>query len=90
MGIGQAALGRPWVFKDVKSPQPPLLKGEEEIFKIILKHAKLVNKLKGQPGIIEMRKHLCWYVSGLPGAKKLREKLVKAESVEDIIAIFSF
>ena len=90
VGIGQAALGRPWVFKDVKFPQPPLLKGEEEIFKIILKHAKLVNKLKGQPGIIEMRKHLCWYVSGLPGAKKLREKLVKAESVEDIIAIFSF
>lgn len=90
VGIGQAALGRPWIFEEVKSPQPPLLKGEEEIFKIILEHAKLVNKLKGRPGIIEMRKHLCWYVAGLPGASKLRQKLVKAESIKDVTAIFSF
>jgi len=34
VGIGQAALGRPWIFEEVKSPQPPLLKGEEEIFQI--------------------------------------------------------
>lgn len=84
IGIGQGALGKPWIFQDVKSPQPPLLKGEKEIFKIILKHAGLVNKLKGKQGIIEMRKHLCWYVTGLPNAGKLRQELVKAESLEDI------
>lgn len=90
VGIGQAALGRPWIFEEVKSPQPPLLKGEEEIFQIAMKHAKLVEKLKGKQGIIEMRKHLCWYVAGLPGASKLRQKLVKAESIKDVTAIFSF
>jgi nifR3 family TIM-barrel protein len=52
--------------------------------KTILKHAKLAEKLKGEQGIVEMRKHLCWYVQGLPGAKRLREKLVKVSNINDI------
>jgi tRNA-dihydrouridine synthase B len=31
-----------------------------------------------------MRKHLCWYVKGLPGAAELRQKFVKVESLADI------
>ncbi|MDP2736938.1 MAG: tRNA-dihydrouridine synthase [bacterium] len=84
IGIGQGALGKPWIFQDVKSPQPPLLKGEKEIFKIILRHAGLVNKLKGKQGIIEMRKHLCWYVSGLKNVSELREALVRVININDI------
>jgi len=83
VGIGQGALGKPWIFKEVKSKKPKA-KSKEDIFKIILDHAKLVKKLKGQEGIIEMRKHLCWYVTGMANAGELRKKLVKAESLEDI------
>ena len=89
IGIGQGALGRPWIFEEVKSPQPPLSRGSKEIFEIAGKHAKLAYKLKGRQGIIEMRKHLCWYVQGLTGARKLREKLVKVESLEEIKKIFA-
>lgn len=84
VGVGQGALGKPWIFEDVKSPQPPLLKGEEKIFKIMLEHAKLAEKFKGRQGIIEMRKHLCWYVSGMQKAGGLRRELVKAESFKDV------
>lgn len=99
IGIGQGVLGRPWIFKNI-SPlrrDPALkynkeagknknekIKNREEIFKIALKHARLTEKLKGKQGIVEMRKHLCWYVQGLPDAKKLREKLVKVESLKEI------
>ena len=90
IGIGQGALGRPWIFEEIKSSRPPLLKGDNEIFKIMLRHAKLAEKLKGREGIIEMRKHLCWYVNGLPKAGKLRQELVKVESINDIKRIIKY
>lgn len=90
IGIGQGALGRPWIFKQLKIKNYGLrIKNAEgnnkkEIFKVMLKHAKLVEKLKGRQGIVEMRKHLCWYVRGLPDAGALRQKLVEVESLTDI------
>ena len=83
IGIGQAALGRPWIFQEVKS-QKLKVKSKEEIFKIMLKHARLAEKLKGKTGIIEMRKHLCWYVSGLANASELRKELIKVKSLKEI------
>ncbi len=52
--------------------------------KTALKHAALAYKFKGDYGIIEMRKHLAWYVRGLPNASELRQKLVRVETVEEI------
>ncbi|MDP2709534.1 MAG: tRNA-dihydrouridine synthase [bacterium] len=83
LGIGQGALGRPWIFREVRSKKLEV-RSREEIFKIMLAHARLVYKLKGQRGIMEMRKHLCWYAAGLPGAKKLRAELIKARNLKDI------
>lgn len=83
LGVARGALGKPWIFEDVKS-QKPKVKSKEEIFKTALKHAKLAYKLKGDAGIREMRKHLCWYVAGLPGASELRGELVKVENLDEI------
>jgi len=86
IGIGQGAMGKPWIFKQfpISNFQFPI----KEIYKIALKHAKLAYKLKGKQGILEMRKHLCWYVAGLPGATELRRELVKVEAIKDIEKIF--
>lgn len=67
----------------------------DEIKKIAIRHAKLAYKMKGEHGIMEMRKHLLWYVkgwpacAGRPNAKELREKLVRVESVEDVKRVLS-
>ncbi len=88
VGIGRGALGRPWIFEEIKSRDALQCVSAEVdkkfIFKIVLKHAKLAFKLKGKEGIIEMRKHLCWYVAGLPNASSLRRELIRVESLEDI------
>ncbi|MFH0923677.1 MAG: tRNA-dihydrouridine synthase [Candidatus Falkowbacteria bacterium] len=93
IGIARGALGRPWIFSDVGCQTPPSsaergwvsdVRNKEEVFKVALKHAKLAEKLKGRQGIIEMRKHLCWYVHGLPGAREMRQRLVKVETIKDI------
>jgi tRNA-dihydrouridine synthase B len=55
-----------------------------QIKKIMLAHAKLIYADKSEMGKLEIRKHLVWYVKGFPGASELRQKLVRAESVEEI------
>lgn len=55
-----------------------------KIKKIMLEHAKLIWKDKRELGMFEIRKHLCWYVKGFPGAAELRRKLVTAKSVAEI------
>jgi tRNA-dihydrouridine synthase B len=86
-GIARGALGEPWIFEKLKT-QNSKLKSNEEIFKIAIEHSRLAEKLKGKKGIIEMRKHLCWYMRGIAGAKKYKSRLVKVESLDDIIEIF--
>lgn len=35
-------------------------------------------------GILEMRKHIAWYLKGLYGSAKLREAVFKMEKYEEI------
>ena len=58
-----------------------------KIKKIMIRHAELIFKDKGKRGIFEIRKHMCWYIKGFPGAAELRRKLVIAENLKEIKAI---
>ena len=88
VGIGQGALGRPWIFKALRTGQD-VKRSRRAVYKVAREHAELVFQLKGKQGLLEMRKHLCWYVSGLPGACELRRNLVKVETLKDINQCFS-
>jgi tRNA-dihydrouridine synthase B len=81
LGIASGALGRPWIFQELKEGRE-ILMNRDEIFKLMLKHAKLVEKQGGN--FQEFRKHLCWYAAGLPDAKELRGKFIKVNSLEEI------
>lgn len=61
----------------------------DRVKKIMIRHAELIYKNKGQRGLFEIRKHMCWYIKGFPGAAELRRKLVTAGSVEEITDILS-
>jgi tRNA-dihydrouridine synthase len=50
----------------------------------MLDQAALVQELKGKSGIIELRKHLPWYLAGSPGASKLREKIVRINTLTEL------
>jgi len=90
VGLARGLYGKPWLFEQCRD----YLKDGKyknydfgDIKKVIIQHAKLAFKAKEDHGIIELRKHLCWYIAGFAGAKDLRKKLVRAESVEDIRVI---
>jgi tRNA-dihydrouridine synthase B len=98
LGIGQGSCGNPQIFTAIKNKKAcprtrdaarDKIKDSKEIFKIALEHAKLMEKFKGKQGILEMRKHLCWYVKGMPGAAEWRKEFVKVEDSQDIKKILN-
>lgn len=83
LGLARGILGRPWLFKEIKKGKTINLK-PKQIFKIALAQAAKTQADKGKAGIVELRKHLVWYTQGIPGAAKLREQLVKVNSLAEI------
>jgi tRNA-dihydrouridine synthase B len=87
IGLARGALGNPWIFQELKNRLNVNSDSEsdrKDVFKTAMEHAQLSNSLKGWRGILEMRKHLCWYMKDVPGATKLRQRLVTVKSLEDI------
>lgn len=90
--IGRAARGNPWLFRRVseyletgKAPEKP---SKEEVKKMMLRHARMQVEHKGDyTGIREMRKHISWYTTGLPGSAKLRGRINSVESLEEMEAL---
>lgn len=81
--IGRGALGRPWIFDEIKSQinhHPDL----REIKRLILDIADKANTIWGVQGIVESRKHFAWYCKGFDGAKEIRIKLMAAETLDDV------
>lgn len=85
--IGRAARGNPWLFSALASgePHPPSL---EERHEIILRHLDLYVRWGGEArAVLEMRKHLCWYFRGMPGASALRKALSGLKTKQDVVEL---
>ncbi len=82
MLIGRAALGNPWVFSD-KIPTT------KERFQVMLEHCQKFIEYRPDLKIYPMRKHLVWYCKGFDGAAKMRDQLMRVNSIKDIENILS-
>ena len=86
--VGRATLGNPWLLEQIKDY---LTNGtireitNEEKIEIIFKHIDLEVKEKGENiGIKEMRKHICYYLKGLPMASEVRNKVNQLETEKEV------
>lgn len=78
--IGRAALGNPWlIYRTVhyletgeNMPEP----AAKEKMDVCLLHMDRLIDLKGEEvAVREMRKHIAWYIRGMKGAARLRDKI---------------
>lgn len=85
--IGRAAIGYPWIFKEIKHyvqtgerlPAPSI----KQRIDVIRKHLHLSVAWKGKVvGINEMRRHYTNYLKGLPHIKEFRLRLVTLNEPE--------
>lgn len=91
VALARGLYGRPYLFKQVNDYLAKGKYSEYDLAKIkaaALLQAQLAYKAKGKHGLVEMRKHLCWYVSGLPNARDYRQRLVRVENISQIRAAF--
>ncbi|MFN7280504.1 MAG: tRNA dihydrouridine synthase DusB [bacterium] len=87
--IGRAAIGYPWIFREIKAYMqdgtvlPPAT--IEERIEVVTAHLRGSVSWKGLvPGINEMRRHYANYLKGLPNIREYRQKLVTALTVEGV------
>jgi nifR3 family TIM-barrel protein len=87
--IGRAAIGYPWIFREIKHYlqtgemlAPPTV---EERVAVVRKHLQKSVEWKGAVvGINEMRRHYANYLKGLPNIKEFRNRLVTINHEEEI------
>ncbi|MEO5967944.1 MAG: tRNA dihydrouridine synthase DusB [Ferruginibacter sp.] len=87
--IGRAAIGYPWIFREIKHflATGEVLKAPtlEERLLVCRKHlTKSIEWKCPIVGINEMRRHYTNYLKGLPGIKEFRYKLVTLNQPEEI------
>ena len=92
--VARGSFGQPWIFDQARAlldglPLPPA-PGVETRFAIALQHARMVQEYEVDPdgAAIEFRKHLGWYVKGLPGSSDLRRRLHAVNSFGEVEGIF--
>jgi len=97
--VGRAALGMPWVFRDVRAVREairagrngpePWAPGLPMRFDILLDHARQFDRLFEPRQFRRMRKHLGWYCKGFPRAASLRAAMFRVSSLADVEAVLA-
>lgn len=91
--IGRAAIGYPWIFREIKHYMatgevlaPPTL---DERLEACRKHLYGSAQWKGERlGLLEMRRHYGNYLKGFPNIKDFRARLVTADNLDQLEEVF--
>lgn len=89
--IARGAMGNPWIFRDALAlwkgeplPEPPTLSDKLAALE------KQFNWLLAEKGeyaaVREMRKHVGWYLKGVPGSAEIRRRVNAIEKAEEMKA----
>lgn len=88
IAIGRGAQGNPWIFKRIADVMNGEVDREPTVMEIVdlsLKHLDLVCSIKGERvGVREMRKHIAWYLKGLPNSNEVKNKINQIDNRDEI------
>lgn len=92
--VGRAALGNPWLIGEIaaalRGEEPPAPPSVSERVDFALAHFDaMVTRYGDRSGVLQMRKHLGWYLKGIEGASALREKINHADQPDAVRAILA-
>ncbi|TCT18182.1 tRNA-U20-dihydrouridine synthase [Melghiribacillus thermohalophilus] len=90
--IGRAALGNPWmIYRTVKYLETGELIGEpepREKIDVCKLHMDRLIRLKGEKvAVMEMRKHAAWYLKGMRGNARVRQRINECETREQLVNV---
>jgi nifR3 family TIM-barrel protein len=84
--IGRAALGNPWIFREINAylnNEPIPERKVTEVRDLMIRHFLDLVRIKGEHiACLEMRSHGPWYLKGLTNASEVRKELSRIETKE--------
>lgn len=91
--IGRAAIGNPFIFKEIKDylqGRPLHIYSYEERVDVCLQHLRDAIEIKGErTGVLEMRRQYAGYFKGIPHFKEKKMKLMLAKSYDECESILT-
>ena len=92
--IGRAALGNPWLVREIAAamlgepkPAPPSV--AERVDFACAHLDAMVERYGEKSGVLQMRKHLGWYLKGVHDASSLRERINHAPSADEVRGVLA-
>ena len=92
--LGRAAFGDPWVFRRIKARMergetlPPPTAGER--LETGIRHLHLLVADVGETiAAKEMRKHVAWYIRGLPNSARVREQVNRSRGAAELAELLT-
>ncbi len=87
--IGRGAMGNPWIFSRglaaLEGREIPPMPGAKVRADTAERQFRLALAFKGEKiACLEARKHLCWYLRGVPYASSAKEEINRAQTAEDV------
>ena len=86
--VARGAQGNPWIFREARAL---LDRGEElsaptpfERIDMAREHARSLVAFGGEHAVARMRKHVGWYIVGMPGASHVRERVNRVTSSAEL------
>lgn len=81
--IGRGAEGNPFIFSES-------IPSVREKLETALRHVRMLTELKDESRAIkEARKHIAWYIKGMPSSSELKIKIFKATKYQEIESLLS-
>lgn len=88
--IGRGAQGNPWIFEQIDAvlrggtPREP---SADDRLSLAIEHVRSEQERYGEHAAARMRKHVAWYITGLPGAARLRVLSNECAGVEALVGL---
>jgi nifR3 family TIM-barrel protein len=84
--LGRGCYGNPWLTKNILALQhgeKPRVPTVQERRDVALRHMETFLRLNSErKTVLDMRKHLCWYAKGIPGAAQFRSRINQAATID--------
>ena len=92
--VGRAALGNPWLIREIAAgmrgegvAQTPTV--EERVDFARAHFDAMIERYGEKSGVLQMRKHLGWYLKGVEGASALRERINHEPAADNVRLILA-
>ena len=90
--LGRAALGDPWIFRRIRALAErgevlPLPTAQERLEAGVRHVGMLVRTVGERIAAKEMRKHVAWYIRGLPHSARVREQVNRTRTAAEMVEL---